>query len=168
VARRLYLASLALAPAVVVSRYVLHANGTVLFVLSAVALIPLAYLIGEATENVAEHTGSRVGGFLNASFGNAPELIISLFAIRDALPAVVLGSITGSVVSCALLVLGAAIAYGGREGIDPRSLLLQVVVLGAAVAPSSSCRSCRGPANRVRTTLPVTLPVALAPSRSTS
>jgi Ca2+:H+ antiporter len=134
VARRLYLASLALTPIVLVARYVVHADGTVLFVLSALALIPLAYLIGEATENVAEHTGSRVGGFLNASFGNAPELIISLFAISDALPAVVLGSITGSVVSCALLVLGAAIAYGGGEGVDRRSLLLQVAVLGGAVA----------------------------------
>ena len=133
-ARRLYLASLALTPIVLVARYVVHADGTVLFVLSALALVPLAYLIGEATENVAEHTGSRVGGFLNASFGNAPELIISLFAISDALPAVVLGSITGSVVSCALLVLGAAIAYGGGEGVDRRSLLLQVAVLGGAVA----------------------------------
>jgi Ca2+:H+ antiporter len=134
VARRLYLASLALTPIVLVARYVVHADGTVLFVLSALALVPLAYLIGEATENVAEHTGSRVGGFLNASFGNAPELIISLFAISDALPAVVLGSIAGSVVSCALLVLGAAIAYGGGEGVDRRSLLLQVAVLGGAVA----------------------------------
>ena len=133
-ARRLYLASLALTPVVLVARYVVHADGTVLFVLSALALVPLAYLIGEATENVAEHTGSRMGGFLNASFGNAPELIISLFAISDALPAVVLGSITGSVVSCALLVLGAAIAYGGGEGVDRRSLLLQVAVLGGAVA----------------------------------
>jgi len=133
VARRLYPASLALTPVVLLARYVVHANGTVLFVLAALALIPLAYLIGEATENVAEHTGSRVGGFLNASFGNAPELIISLFAIGDALPAVVLGSITGSVVSCALLVLGAAIAYGGGEGVDRRSLLLQVGVLIAAV-----------------------------------
>jgi Ca2+:H+ antiporter len=133
VARRLYLASLALTPAVLIAQYAVHADGTLLFVLSAIALVPLAYLIGDATEHVAEHTGSRVGGFLNASFGNAPELIISLFAIGDALPAVVLGSITGSVVSCALLVLGAAIAYGGGEGIDRRSLLLQVIVLGAAV-----------------------------------
>ncbi len=132
-ARRLYLASLALTPVVLVARYVVHANGTTLFVLSALALVPLAYLMGEATENVAEHTGSRMGGFLNASFGNAPELIISLFAIGDALPAVVLGSITGSVVSCALLVLGAAIFYGGGEGVDRRSLLLQAGVLGAAV-----------------------------------
>ena len=132
-ARRLYLASLALTPVVLLARYVVHANGTVLFVLSALALIPLAYLIGEATEHVAEHTGSRIGGFLNASFGNAPELIISLLAISDSLPAVVLGSITGSVVSCALLVLGAAMAFGGGEGLDRRSLLLQIGVLAGAI-----------------------------------
>jgi len=134
VARRLYLASLALSPIVLLLRYVVHANGTVLFALSALALIPLAYLIGQATEHVAEHTGSRIGGFLNASFGNAPELLISLFAIGDSLPAVVLGSITGSVVSCALLVLGAALIFGGGEGLDRRSLLLQVGVLAVAVA----------------------------------
>jgi Ca2+:H+ antiporter len=134
VARRLYLASLALTPVVLVARYVAHADGTVLFVLSALGLIPLAYLVGEATENVAEHTGSRVGGFLNATFGNAPELVISLFAIGDGLPKVVLGSITGSVVSCLLLVLGAAVAYGGGEGIDRKSLLLQIGVLALAIA----------------------------------
>ena len=66
-----------------------------LFVLAALALIPLAFLIGEATEHVAEHTGSGIGGFLNASFGNAPELIIALFAIGDGLPNVVRGTIAG-------------------------------------------------------------------------
>ena len=55
----------------------LHANGAVLFVLAAAALTPLAFLIGEATENLAEHTGPGIGGFFNASFGNAPELIIA-------------------------------------------------------------------------------------------
>ncbi len=83
-------------------------DGTLVFVLAAVALAPLAFLIGEATENVAEHTGPGIGGFLNASFGNAPELIIALFAIGDGLPDVVRGSITGSVVSTCLLVLGGA------------------------------------------------------------
>ena len=59
---------------------------TALFILSALALIPLAWLIGEATEHAAEHTGPGVGGFLNASFGNAPELIIALLAVADNLP----------------------------------------------------------------------------------
>ena len=68
--------------------------------------MPLAWLIGEATEHVAEHTGPGIGGFFNASFGNAPELIIALLAVYNGLPDVVRGSIIGSVVSNLLLVLG--------------------------------------------------------------
>ena len=133
--RGLYQASLALTPAVLVARYGLHADGTLLFVLSCAALAPLAYLIGEATENVAEHTGPGIGGFLNASFGNAPELIIALFAVADGLPDVVRGSITGSVVSTALLVLGGALVLGPDGGpIDRRSTLLQISLVGFAVA----------------------------------
>ena len=64
--------SLALTPAVFVAHYLLDASGTVVFALAAAALIPLAWLIGEATEHVAEHTGPGIGGFVNASFGNAP------------------------------------------------------------------------------------------------
>ena len=112
-ARRLYWASLALTPVVLAARYLFHANGAVLFVLASAALTPLAFLIGEATENLSEHTGPGIGGFLNASFGNAPELIIGIFAIRDGLPSVVLATIAGSVVSTALIVLGVAIVYGG-------------------------------------------------------
>ena len=52
--------------------------------LAALALIPLAWLIGEATEHAAEHTGPGIGGFLNATFGNAPELIIALLAVNEA------------------------------------------------------------------------------------
>ena len=66
-----------------------------LFVLAALSLIPLAWLIGEATEHAAEHTGPGIGGFLNASFGNAPELIVALFAISANLPVVVRGSLVG-------------------------------------------------------------------------
>jgi Ca2+:H+ antiporter len=135
VARTLYRASLALTPIVLVARYALDANETLLFVLSCAALTPLAFLIGEATENVAEHTGPGIGGFLNASFGNAPELIIGLLAIRDGLPNVVRGTITGSVVSCALLVFGGAILFGPRDGrIDSRSTLLQSSLILVAIA----------------------------------
>ncbi len=132
--RRLYFASLALTPVVLVAREGFHAGGTVLFVLAAAALVPLAYLIGEATENLAEHTGAGIGGFLNASFGNAPELIIALFAVGDGLPNVVRGSITGSVVGNLLLVLGAAMIFGGEREIDRRSLLLQVAMVAVAIA----------------------------------
>src|SRR5262249_39300336 len=104
-----------------------------LFVLAALALIPLAWLIGEATEHAAEHTGAGVGGFLNASFGNAPELIIALFAVADSLPGVVRGSLTGSVVSNMLLVLGAAMIAGGEGKVDARSLRWQLLAVIGAV-----------------------------------
>ena len=132
--RKLLWASLALTPVVLLVRYALGVEGTVTFVLAAAALAPLAFLIGEATENVAEHTGSGVGGFLNASFGNAPELIIALFAVGSGLPNVVRGSIAGSVVSTSLLVLGASMIAGGEGELDRRSLLLQVGTVLLAVA----------------------------------
>jgi Ca2+:H+ antiporter len=115
-------------------RFAFHASDTVLFVVAAAALIPLAWLIGESTEHAAEHTGPGVGGFLNASFGNAPELIIALLAVRADLPDVVRGSITGSVVSNILLVLGVAMIFGGDGPVDRRSLLLQLGIVFFAVA----------------------------------
>ena len=130
--RRFVWASLALTPVALVARYGIHAGPTTQFLLSAAALIPLAWLIGEATEHAAEHVGAGVGGFLNASFGNAPELIIALLAVNDGLPEVVRGSITGSVVSNMLLVLGFAIVAGKGGEIDRRSLWLQLGGVGAA------------------------------------
>jgi Ca2+:H+ antiporter len=104
-----------------------------MFVIAAIALVPLAWLIGEATEHVGEHTGPGIGGFLNASFGNAPELIIAILAIQKGLPDVVRGSITGSVVSNLLLVLGLTMIAGAGE-LDRRSLLTQLATIGVAVA----------------------------------
>ena len=133
-ARVIFWVSLALTPTALIVHYAFSVAGTPSFVLSAGALAPLAFLIGEATENVAEHTGPGIGGFLNASFGNAPELIIALFAVRSALPNVVRGSLAGSVVSTALLVLGGSMVAGGDGVLDRSSLLLQIgMVLGAAL-----------------------------------
>jgi Ca2+:H+ antiporter len=134
VARRILWASLALAPIAFAARYGFHLGATALFLLSAAALVPLAWLIGETTEHAAEHTGPGVGGFLNASFGNAPELIIALFAIADGLPDVVRGTITGSVVSNILLVLGVAMIAGGKGKVDARSLRWQLAGVAGAVA----------------------------------
>ena len=120
-------------PIALLGRYVFDLDETTLFILSALALIPLAWLIGEATEHAAEHTGPGVGGFLNASFGNAPELIIALFAVADNLPGVVRGSLTGSVVSNILLVLGAAMIAGGDGKVDTRSLRWQLAAVFGAV-----------------------------------
>jgi Ca2+:H+ antiporter len=129
VPRPILWASFALAPAAVIGRYALHTDATTLFVLSALALIPLAWLIGESTEQAAEHTGPGIGAFLNASFGNAPELIIALFAVADGLPNVVRGSLAGSVVSNILLVLGAAMIAGGDGEVDARSLRVQLLAV---------------------------------------
>ena len=111
-ARRLLWASLALAPVTILVDVRCHPDKTVLFVLAAASLVPLAWLIGEATEHAGEHTGPRIGGLLNASFGNAPEVIIAVIAVNDNLPSVVRGSMAGSVVSNILLVLGLALLVG--------------------------------------------------------
>ena len=133
-ARKLLWASLALAPVTFVVDFAFHAGDTVLFALAAASLVPLAWLIGEATEHAAEHTGAGIGGFLNASFGNAPELIIALFAVSNALPDVVRGSLAGSVVSNILLVLGVALVVQPEDGeLDRRSLLMQLGLVGGAV-----------------------------------
>jgi Ca2+:H+ antiporter len=133
VARRILWASLALAPATILVDLIAAPGKVTLFVLAAAALVPLAWLIGEATEHAAEHTGAGIGGFLNASFGNAPELIIALFAIHDGLPQVVRGSLAGSVVSNLLLVFGVTQLVGGKKKINRRSLLTQLGLVAAAV-----------------------------------
>jgi Ca2+:H+ antiporter len=133
VGRRLLWASLALAPVTFVAD-LLHVGDVGLFLLAAVALVPLAWLIGESTEHAAAHTGPGIGGFLNASFGNAPELIIALFAVSDDLPNVVRGSLAGSVVSNLLLVLGVTMLLGpDRAKLDRNSLLAQIGLVVAAV-----------------------------------
>ena len=133
-ARRLLWASLALAPLTLLLDVLAHPGNVVLFVLAAAALVPLAWLIGESTEHAAEHTGPRIGGLLNASFGNAPEVIIALIAIADTLPNVVRGSLAGSVASNILLVLGFALWLGpDRAEIDRRSLWMQLGLVALAV-----------------------------------
>jgi Ca2+:H+ antiporter len=132
--RRILFTSVALAPIVVLVHYLFHPTATVDFVLAAAALIPLAWLIGEATEHAAEHTGPGIGGFLNATFGNAPELIIALFAVNAMEFEVVRGSLTGSVVGNLLLVLGFSLLFGGRGEIDrPSSFLALALVAGTTL-----------------------------------
>ncbi|HEY6149159.1 MAG TPA: calcium/proton exchanger [Gaiellaceae bacterium] len=132
--RKLLWASLVLAPVTFILRWVVHAGDVTLFAIAAAALVPLAWLIGEATEHAGEHTGPGIGGFLNASFGNAPELIIALFAVNQGLPNVVRASLMGSVVSNILLVLGIALFLGAKHAheLDRRSLLLQLGLVGVA------------------------------------
>jgi Ca2+:H+ antiporter len=132
--RKVLWGSLVLAPVTILVDKLTGAGDVVLFVLAAIALIPLAWLIGESTEHAAEHTGPGIGGFLNASFGNAPELIIALFAVNANLPVVVRGSLAGSVISNLLLVYGVTQIVGPDGArIDRRSLLVQLGLVGAAV-----------------------------------
>jgi Ca2+:H+ antiporter len=134
VVRRALFASLALAPLTIALHYAGSISETAEFVLAALSLVPLAWLIGEATEHAAEHTGPGIGGFLNATFGNAPELIIALLAVNDGLTEVVRGSLTGSVVSNLLLVLGAALVAGGRGELDRQSSFLSLGLVAFATA----------------------------------
>jgi Ca2+:H+ antiporter len=130
--RKILFATLAIAPLSIALHYLGMISGTTEFVLAAIALIPLAWLIGEATEHAAEHTGPGIGGFLNATFGNAPELIIALIAVHEGLTEVVRGSLTGSVVSNLLLVLGAALFAGGKGKLDRFSSFVAFGLLGFA------------------------------------
>jgi Ca2+:H+ antiporter len=132
VVRKILFGTLALAPLAIGLHYFADLPETTEFVLSAAALIPLAWLIGEATEHAAEHTGPGIGGFLNATFGNAPELIIALIAVNEGLPEVVRGSLSGSVISNLLLVLGASLVAGGRGRLDRYSSFLSFGLLAFA------------------------------------
>jgi Ca2+:H+ antiporter len=86
-----------------------------MFILSALALIPLAAVLGNATEEVAVFTGPKIGGLLNATLGNAAELIITIVALREGLVTVVKASIAGSIIGNMLVVLGAAVLLGGLK-----------------------------------------------------
>jgi Ca2+:H+ antiporter len=133
VVRRILFALLALGPLVVALDKWTEVGDIALFVLAALALIPLAWLIGEATEHAAHHTGAGIGGFLNATFGNAPELIIALLAINQGLTEVVRGSLTGSVIGNLLLVLGFSLLFGGTGQLDRESSLTSFALVGLAV-----------------------------------
>ena len=118
-----------------------HTGGeTAVFVASSLALIPLAGLLGKATEDAAHYTGPKIGSLLNATLGNAAELIITIMALRAGLVGVVKASIAGSIIGNVLVVLGASLLVGGlKHGIqtfDARSaganatmMILAVVAL---------------------------------------
>jgi Ca2+:H+ antiporter len=131
-ARRVLLALLLLGPLVVVLDLLDAAGELTLLVLAGAALIPLAWLIGEATDNLALHTGPGIGGFLNATFGNAPELIIAIVAVSDGLTEIVRASLVGSIAGNLLLVLGFALLLGREGAIDRRSASISLGLVGFA------------------------------------
>jgi len=92
-----------------------HAEPVLVFSAAALGVIPTAAVMGEATEHLAARSGPGIGGLLNVTFGNAPELIIALFALKEGLQEVVKASIVGSIIGNILLVLGAAMLVGGLK-----------------------------------------------------
>ncbi len=94
---------------------VLHASPSLVFVGAALAIIPLAGYMGQATDQLAKHLGSAIGGLLNATFGNMTELIITIFAVRAGQLDVVRASLIGSIIGNILLVLGMAAFFGGLK-----------------------------------------------------
>ena len=100
-------------PIAVVLDFVVHASPPLIFGAAALGVIPTAALMGRATEEIAAKTGPGIGGLLNVTFGNAPELIIAFFALLAGLQEVVKASIVGSIIGNILLVLGASMLAGG-------------------------------------------------------
>jgi Ca2+:H+ antiporter len=90
-----------------------HASPLIVFSAAALGVIPCAAVMGEATEAIAAKSGPGIGGLLNVTFGNAPELIIAFFALLEGLQEVVKASIVGSIIGNVLLVMGAAMVVGG-------------------------------------------------------
>jgi Ca2+:H+ antiporter len=115
IARIVILATLAAAAIAIVLDFGLHVEGSAVFVVSAIAILGLAWIVGLSTERLGAITGPQVGGILNATFGNIAELIIAFFALQAGLLTVVKASITGSIIGNLLLVLGAAVLAGGLK-----------------------------------------------------
>jgi Ca2+:H+ antiporter len=121
-----------------------HAPASAIFITSALGVIPTAALMGRATEELATRSGPGIGGFLNVTFGNAPELIIAFFALNEGLQEVVKASLIGSILGNILLVMGAAMLVGGlgrerqyfdRTAANVTSLMLLLAVV-ALIAPA--------------------------------
>jgi Ca2+:H+ antiporter len=106
---------LILAPITLILDFTGTGSHTLMFVMAALSLVPLAAVLGNATETVAGFTGHRIGGLLNATLGNAAELIICAVALREGLVDVVKASIAGSIIGNVLFVLGAAMLFGGLK-----------------------------------------------------
>jgi Ca2+:H+ antiporter len=110
-----------------------HVEATIVFAASALGIVPTAALMGRATEELAARSGPGIGGLLNVTFGNAPELIIALFALNEGLQEVVKASIIGSILGNVLLVMGAAMFFGGlrrdRQTFSPTAASVQSTML---------------------------------------
>ncbi len=118
---------------IAVALELMHAGAVPIFLTSALGVIPTAALMGRATEELAARAGPGIGGFLNVTFGNAPELIIALFALAAGLHEVVKASIVGSILGNILLVMGVSMLVGGarrdRQDFEARAATAQSLML---------------------------------------
>lgn len=147
-----------------------HAADSLIFLASALAIIPLAGWLGEATEQLADHTGDGIGGLLNATFGNAAELIIAFAALQRGLHDVVKASLTGSIIGNLLLVLGASILAGGlkhkvqrfnAQAASAQSTLMVLAAIGLVVPAAFHHLSSGTPARHNESTLSFWIAVVL-------
>jgi len=102
-------------PVTLAARFILHFSDGIVFALCCLGIVPLAIVLGDATEQISMYTGPKVGGFLNATMGNVPELLISAFAIHAGMYSLVLASLAGSILGNILLVTGMSIFIGGLK-----------------------------------------------------
>ncbi len=128
-------------PLAAIAEFVLH-NPLLIFIFSCIGLIPLAGLLGEATEELAIHTGPKIGGLLNATLGNAAELIITIVALSAGKYELVKASITGSILGNLLLILGLSLLLGGlkhgvqkfdRDTVGMSASMMTLAVIGLVI-----------------------------------
>jgi len=160
---------LALVPVTLLAAKLVPAAHTLLFVLSVLAIVPLAALLSRATESVAEKTGDTAGGLLNATLGNLTELVIAAAALRAGEYALVKGSIAGAIVTNTLFMLGASFLLGGlkyhfqeynRATARLHAALLFLATI-ALVSPSAIAKAELAPGGALTQTLSLALAVLL-------
>ena len=150
----------------------MHSSPIAIFILASLAIIPLAKFIGESTEEISAYTGPALGGLLNATFGNATELIISFFALQAGLTEMVKASITGAIIGNLLLILGMAFFFGGL-GKDQQefnttaaktSASTLLLATAAIVMPAAFVLTSENPSAAVIETLSIAVSVIMAVS----
>lgn len=129
---------LVLVPVVILLELADIGSHSVVFLTSGLAMVPLAAVLGQATEQAAHYTGPKIGALLNATLGNAAELIITIIALREGLTEVVKASIAGSIIGNILIVLGLSLLFGGLKNgtqrFDPQTAGVNATMMALAVA----------------------------------
>jgi Ca2+:H+ antiporter len=164
--RAVFVATFAISAVALAMEWLLHISGTPIFIVSALGILGLAYVVGAATERLGALTSAQMGGILNATFGNIAELIIAFFALAAGQLEVVKASITGSIIGNLLLVLGASLLLGGLRhgqqrfsariaGLDATLLVVAVIGLFVPAVFSLSTSAAAGAEPSIRESVAV-------------